>query len=525
MSRVSSPSFIGEFALMASPAEGARLNGCLLAHGNLYNACLGEARKRAQQMRAHPTWRAARDMPKGTAEERKARGLAFAACCKTFGFSAYHLQKYALTCRDACWLKRHIGGADLQVTSDRAFHAVRAWVVGLRGKPRVKATRTMRCLSGKSNAATVRLRQDNEGRWYVAVRGMALSLLCTDGPREAWQTEALAHRVKYVRILRRALRGRIRWYAQVVFEGQAPTKAKHSTQAGVVGIDMGPRTLAVVGPPEAGPEGVFKAMLCPGTEGPRRLKRRLARQLDRSRRATNPGNFDAQGRAKRGCKWVRSTRYGRIRARLAEAERVLVATRKTEQGTHIHRVLALGTTIRLERLNYRAWQKCFGRSVGNHAPGQFVQTLAYKAASAGGRVTMFSTRHTKLSQYDHKTGSYTRKPLRQRQHIFADGGTVDPEIYSAWLARFVEEDRLVTTQLHQSWGATGAWLEGCAVTGAVPQPMSGKGLPDPRRRKMTSPQNRSHTQGVKSPVEAWEVRRQSSRPGETGMTAPRISVL
>jgi len=55
--------------------------------------------------------------------------------------------------------------------------------------------------------------------------------------------------------------------------------------------------------------------------------------MDRSRRATNPDNFDRRGRAKKGVrKWNRSRRYQRLAEKRRERERRLAAERKRAHG-------------------------------------------------------------------------------------------------------------------------------------------------------------------------------------------------
>ena len=62
-----------------------------------------------------------------------------------------------------------------------------------------------------------------------------------------------------------------------------------------------------------------------------RTLRRLQRQLDRQRRANNPANYDAQGRAKRGREWVKSARMLRTEARIARVHK-RVADLRCEQA-------------------------------------------------------------------------------------------------------------------------------------------------------------------------------------------------
>ena len=84
----------------------------------------------------------------------------------------------------------------------------------------------------------------------------------------------------------------------------------------------------------------------------------------------------------------------------------------------------MGKYIKTEKLSYRAFQKNYGRSVRDRAPGMFMEILRRKAENAprsgipqggaGGSVNEFPTKDTKLSQYCHKCGKYTKKPLSQR---------------------------------------------------------------------------------------------------------------
>src|SRR5207248_491347 len=92
--------------------------------------------------------------------------------------------------------------------------------------------------------------------------------------------------------------------------------------------------------------------------------RRMQRQMDRQRRAANPDHYDERGRIKkRGKKrlaWKQSKRYQKTRASKAAKERRLAAHRKALHGKRVHEIVAVGTTIILEKISYRAWQKQYG---------------------------------------------------------------------------------------------------------------------------------------------------------------------
>jgi hypothetical protein len=277
----------------------------------------------------------------------------------------------------------------------------------------------------------------------------------------------LACPVKYVRLVRRKLGLRNRFYAQLVCEGVPYQKPQHTLGQGIVGLDLGPSTIAVVAEQEA-----LLQSFCPEVIPNWRHLRRLERQLDRQRRANNPNHYDERGRVKPGKKrWKVSKRQRQVQARRREVYRKLASTRKRSHGQLAHRVLALGNTFQLERLSYRAWQKQFGRSVGRSAPGMFVLLLSRLAASAGGQVCELNTRRAKLSQRCH-CGLVQKKPLHQRWHSCDCGVSAQRDLYSAHLARFVTPETTVleARQAGDAWRTAEPPLKGggtAAVAGGL----------------------------------------------------------
>jgi hypothetical protein len=291
--------------------------------------------------------------------------------------------------------------------------------------------------------------------------GLCLTPLLDPKDPYGIEAHALLCRTKRVRLVRRPLRGRERWYVQLVQEGTPRTKPHHLAPEAVVGLDLGPSTLAAVGTDDALHvefAGALQAQLGPW----QREKRRLQRALDRSRRATNPQNYNPDGTVKRGAqRWYKSRRAAQLQQRLLETERRLAATRKRLLGELAHRVVALGTTIKTENLTYTTWQRHWGASVGRHAPGLFLAILRWTATKHGGTVEEFSTHTTKLSQVCHGCGTYVKKPLSQRVHTCPCGvGPVQRDLYSAYLARHVVGNGLDIAQARVAWDAgAGSLLE------------------------------------------------------------------
>jgi Probable transposase. len=468
--RAKPPSFIAEFPLRTSAADERVLAVRLEAARQIYNACLDQTLRRLALLRQSKDWQAAHAMPKG-----KERTAMFKATIARFGFTSASIQKHAETCRDSCWIGQHLGSHDTQTTSLRAFTAVQMHAFDKRGRPRFKGRNRLHSVEGKGDAV-IRLRWQDE-KPVVLWDGLVLPLQRDPRDRDGWQEQALSCRTKYVRVLRRNVRGRTRWYAQLVQEGQPPRKERRPVGEGVVGLDLGPSTIAAVSEADATLE-----LFCPTVADMDRVIRRFQRAMDRSRRATNPDVFNPDGTYRRVARIaVRSRRYRRLQARKADLERRLAAERKRAQGELANRVLAQGNRIKTEKISYRSFQKAFGRSVKRRAPSLFVSILKRKAASAGAAVIEFATRTTRLSQFSHDTGEYVKKPLSQRWHQLADGTTVQRDLYSAWLARFVDRDRLDASQCIPHWAAAEPLLRRAAS--GFQQSASGTGFALPHVRK------------------------------------------
>lgn len=217
----------------------------------------------------------------------------------------------------------------------------------------------------------------------------------------------------------------------------------------MVGLDIGPSTIAVVGDDSAS-----LVKFCDSVIQPWKAARRLQRATDRSKRATNPQCFNENGTWKKGEKFTPSKRYAALRIAYAETERKLATGRKCAHGELGNQILGLGNVIQSETLSYRSFQKNYGKSVRVRAPGMFVEQLRRKAESAGGALIDLHTWSLKMSQYDHTTQVCTKKPLSQRWHVLGEGsGVVQRDVYSAFLARCVMSNTHHLSHIDSMWAA------------------------------------------------------------------------
>ena len=445
------PSFIAEFELNIDSAVASTLLSRFEAARQAYNACLGESLRRWDRLKDSEAYKIAKSLPKRiNGKSNAVRKAAFSKAREQYGFSEYALHAYAVQFGKS-WLGDHLDSTAIQKIASRAFRAANEYAMGKRGKPRFKGKhRPMKSVEGKSNAAAGAWgARFKDGTNQILWSGLVLSLIIdADDPVHQ---QALTCRVKYVRVLWREIFGRKRWFAQLVCEGFPYRKPKNVVQPGIVGLDIGPSTIAIVSDDQADLKRFADEI---GDKAKDIAK--MQRQIDRQRRANNPDNYapdkwvknangnwkHKKGKNKTGKRqWIQSNRQKKQQAKLREAHRKLAAHRKSLHGKLANELLAQGTTIKTEKISYKAFQRMFGKSVGKRAPGMFVEMLRRKAANAGGEVIEFSTRTTRLSQTCHGCGTIQKKNLSERWHICDCGVIAQRDLYSAFLATCVEDDR------------------------------------------------------------------------------------
>ena len=518
MKKSTTPTFLLELPLAVDAGQARRLHAHFEAARCLYNALLGEALKRLRRMRADPRWQEARAMPKTQKQERRA---AFNQLRQEYGFSEYALHAFAKAA-NCTWIADHIDSMIAQTLATRAYRAANRVCLGEAKRVRFRSKgRGLDSVENKRNDTGLRfvLQAPEEGNqsWLVWGKDRLPALIDWDDPVVC---HGLRHPIKYARLVRRKasspnaqgadVQG-YRYYAQLILEGKPHQKKKHTVGSDVVGLDLGPSTIAIV--PRQGEARLLP--LCEELTPDARTKRRLERKLDRQRRANNPHNYDEKGRIKKRGKrrlvWKNSKGYLATRRRLAHKERKLAAHRKSVHGRLVHQIVRCGNTIHTEKLSYKAWQKLYGKSVGHSAPGMFLDHLRRTVASTGGTLSEFPTRSTKLSQYCHGCKTYIKKPLSQRWHECPCGiGPVQRDLYSAFLAAYLDPPDTIPSIAHEEWEGADLRLraaveelqqranEGQVVPRSVGIPRAGARLPEslaPNRQELVYRRGRLEAPG------------------------------
>lgn len=266
-------------------------------------------------------------------------------------------------------------------------------------------------------------------------------------PKTPYECAMLEKKIKYERIIRKWVKTRYKYYVQFTLDGNAVPKPR-KTGTGRVGIDIGPSSIAI-----ASSQEVRLMELADNINQNHLRKVALQQKMDRSRRATNPDNFNENKTIRRGVKlsWHYSKHYQKLRGQVRELERKNADIRKYQHTCLANYILSLGTEVYIEQMNFKGLQarakettynkngranrkKRFGKSIANRAPAMLVTILETKLKSyAGTELHKVNTWSYRASQYDHITDTYTKKLLRQRWAELGNGDRIQRDLYSAFL--------------------------------------------------------------------------------------------
>ncbi len=439
MARSSTPSFITEVPLIATSQDEAELSARFQAGRQLYNALLNESMARMNLVRQSDLFKKAKRLSKG-----KIRNQAFQTAKEAYRYSEYDIQAYAtVVANQSGWIAQKVDSNTQQTLAKRAFQAGEKVMFGRAKKVRFKVPNRFSSMEGKTNKQGIRW-ADGQLVWGK------LRLDAIIDRENPLMMHGLTSKIKYVRLLKKEIHGKHRWFVQLVCEGLPYQKAANFITEGLVGLDLNISNVAYVADHNAG--------LLPFAEKVPTFEREIfaaQRQMQRSQRVTNPDNYEPsfegrkgrrtitkQGKVKKGKrKWNQSKRYIKLAAKKRELERRKAAYSKSQNRKLVNDILRNGNQVKTENVSVKAWQKRYGKAISAKSPGYFQSELKRKAESAGGSFGKFSTQKTALSQ-THLSGERVKKSLSERVHHDQTGIVMQRDLFSAFLARYVDEDQL-----------------------------------------------------------------------------------
>lgn len=455
MGRAKTSSFIVELELNPTNEDKHQIDKRIKVAINLYNTALNYALKRLKAVLADKEYRLLLKEESTKERNQKLRNIE-----RFYGYSEYQVQSTLTPARKH--FKAYIGSLETQNLAIRAFRAVERLHYHKAKKVFFKPYNTDEfSIEGKSNFSGIKFR-NNKIIWF----GLEISV--SIDKKNNYITEALKNKTKYVRLHRKLIRGKYRYYVQLVQEGYPPQKNRYyGSSKSIIGLDIGPSSLAI-----ASDDYVdlisFKNPMCDKYQ--QEIKR-LQRAMDRSRRANNPSNYNENKTIKKGSKiWVNSNNYLKLQRRLSKLYRKLRINRKDNHEKLANTILMLGLDIRVENLNIQSWQKRskktsknknngkinkkkrFGKSIANNAPAMLLAIINRKLSYKGHELKKIDTKACRASQYNHIDDTYIKKPLSQRT-TNVGGHMIQRDIYSAFLIKNTNNtlDKINRSKCNKDW--------------------------------------------------------------------------
>ena len=258
----------------------------------------------------------------------------------------------------------------------------------------------------------------------------------------------------YATLVPKLIRGKYKIDLHLTIEGKAKPKydkfgnPRHKYGKGMIGADIGTQTVAYTSDIEVGLKNLSERGNSIHTS--ERMERLYYRAMDRSRRATNPQNYNDDGTIKKGQKtWKYSNHYKKLKAKHTELCRINATNRQLAINKDVNHLRSIGDIFVTEpknasKLMKRAKEttvnskgkinkkKRFGKSIKNRCPSGFQTTVEKKFKVTGGTYIEVPNNY-RASQYDHTANDYVKKKLSDRLYKLRDGTEVQRDWYSSYL--------------------------------------------------------------------------------------------
>ena len=468
MAKKQEPRFVLNLKLKTQPFQEDILNKRFEIGRHLYNSVLGLALKRYKEMIKTKKWRENQknisEIYKTNSDKNKAKKI-----CKQYYdiknnmLKEFRLNEYSLH-EDIKFMqhkfKNNIDAFSSQKIATRVWTAINDNLFGKGEEVHFKGRNNpLNSLEGKSNGTGIVYDiENNICKWL----GLAIPIRLDINNK--YEVNCLRSQICFCRIKRKFIRGKYKYILQIVLKGIPPIKInketgeiKNDIGQGKVGIDIGTQTISYVSDYD-----VKLLELAPRVQNIENKKRRIQRYMDRSKRKTNPNNFNEDGTIKKGIKleWSYSKKYIKAKNKLKDLYRKQADIREQDHNILTNEILKNGNIIYVEEMNFKALQnrskktekndkgkfkkkKRFGKSLANKAPSKFLTILENKLKAKGGLYIEINTREAKASQYNHLNHQYNKKKLSQRWNDLEYNGEIvkiQRDCYSAYLIQNTNDD-------------------------------------------------------------------------------------
>ena len=273
---------------------------------------------------------------------------------------------------------------------------------------------------------------------------------------DVYLQEAMCHKIKYCRVVKKPFAYGYKYFLQIVMEGNAPKKL--TLGKGFCGVDQGTSTIAYYNNNETN-----FVVLAEDVETYNKEIKHWVTVFDRRKRLHNPQCYNKDGTIIKGSKFYYTKNCKKALMQLKNAYRKKSVYIKQEHNKLANRLVEQCDTIVKEPMNFKALQKRskntkrqeisstitkkdgtkinvykykrkkrFGKSLQNRSPGLLNQIIENKFQQYKGFVIEVNSKEYKASQYDHTTEQATKCKLSDRSKIIGEY-LVQRDLYSAFL--------------------------------------------------------------------------------------------
>ena len=429
-------SYVVQYELLTTTRDRKSLEKKFNSAKSIYNACLSECLKRLDRLNKNEEYSSLLKEKSSKERNRKLKEIEL-----SLKYSEYDMHKYVKDIRRL--YSKHIGSHEAQKLAARSFQTVEKLHYHVADKVNFKNRFSNISVENNCNNTGLRIKDD-----IVIWNDLRLKII--EKRNDIYNIQSRNDKTKYIRILKRKIRRKTRYFVQLIKEGVPPKKRNYGQET--VGLDIGTSSVAIVS------DSCVKLEKLSNTENEYKKLKRLDRKLERSKRANNPDNYNIDGTTKKGKrKWIYSNRYIKLRQKRKDLYRKLATKRKEYQEILANKIISLGVDIKVETMRFNALQKRakettinkkngkinkkkrFGKSLSNNSPSQLLTIIDRKLHYVGSYLKRIDTFEVKASQFNHKTKECFKKKLSQRWNVI-DNIKIQRDLYSAFLIQNVCDD-------------------------------------------------------------------------------------
>lgn len=343
--------FIVQFPLKTEKYQEDILDKRFEIGRQIYNSLVNITQKRYREMIKTKKYRSLISQLSGDKKKDKPIWKQINEIRKQFGMSEYSFYY------DVKKLQHHfsenIDSRTARKIASNLWRAYEKLFYGNGEKIHYKRYGSLNSLEGNTDKTGIRFRDDT-----ILWNGLKIPVVIDYN--NYYENQALRSEIAYCRIIRKFVRKKYKYYVQITFKGNPPLKVdnetgevKHYIGEGDVGIDIGTSTIAYSSATDA------KILeLADKVQNIENQKRRLLRKMDRSRRATNPDNYNEEGTTKKQkVMWNKSNHYLKYQNQLRELYRKQADVRKYQHECLANEIISLGDTIYVETMNFQGLAK------------------------------------------------------------------------------------------------------------------------------------------------------------------------